>query len=89
MCGYLKITPFFLLVVPGLVARALYPDKIGCTDPHVCMAACGKERSCSDIAYPTLVLKLLPSPLKGLMMSVGAANYCPLENLPSRLLKDI
>jgi SSS family solute:Na+ symporter len=29
LCGLLKITPVFVLVLPGLVARALYPDIAG------------------------------------------------------------
>ena len=26
LCGLLKILPVFVLVLPGLIARALYPD---------------------------------------------------------------
>jgi SSS family solute:Na+ symporter len=50
-CGLLKVLPVFVLVLPGLIARALYPDITG------------------DEAYPTLVVRLLPSGLIGLMVA--------------------
>ena len=50
-CGLLKILPVFVLVLPGLIARALYPDIRG------------------DKAYPTLVVRLLPSGMIGLMVA--------------------
>ena len=50
-CGLLKILPVFILVLPGLIARALYPDIRG------------------DEAYPTLVVRLLPSGMIGLMVA--------------------
>jgi SSS family solute:Na+ symporter len=50
-CGLLKILPVFVLVLPGLIARALYPDIRG------------------DEAYPTLVVRLLPSGMMGLMVA--------------------
>jgi SSS family solute:Na+ symporter len=51
LCGLLKILPVFVLVLPGLIARALYPDIRG------------------DEAYPTLVVRLLPPGLIGLMVA--------------------
>src|SRR6185436_7994180 len=51
LCGALKILPVFVLVVPGLVARALYPDIKG------------------DEAYPTLVVRLLPPGVIGIMVA--------------------
>ena len=51
LCGLLKILPVFVLVLPGLLARALYPDIGG------------------DAAYPTLVIRLLPSGLMGFMVA--------------------
>jgi SSS family solute:Na+ symporter len=50
-CGLLKILPVFVLVLPGLIARALYPEIRG------------------DEAYPTLVVRLLPAGLVGLMVA--------------------
>jgi SSS family solute:Na+ symporter len=51
LCGLLKILPVFVLVLPGLIARALYPDITG------------------DEAYPTLVVRLLPSGVIGVMVA--------------------
>lgn len=70
LAGYLKILPMFLLVLPGMVARILYPDEVGCGDPKKCMEICGKERGCTDIAYPKLVVELMPDGARGLMLAV-------------------
>ena len=70
LAGYLKIFPMILIVMPGMISRILFPDVVGCSDPKICKLICGKEKGCSDIAYPTLVLKLMPTSLKGLMLSV-------------------
>jgi SSS family solute:Na+ symporter len=51
LCGFLKILPVFVLVLPGLIARALYPGIQG------------------DEAYPTLVVRLLPPGLIGIMVA--------------------
>src|SRR6266446_5941336 len=51
--GFLKILPVFLLVLPGLIAFALFPEQV-------------KK---PDFAYPTLVLNLLPVGLVGLVMA--------------------
>jgi len=52
--GFLKILPVFMLVLPGIIAYALFPDQV-------------KEKP--DYAYPTLVLNLLPTGLVGLVMA--------------------
>jgi hypothetical protein len=36
------------------------PDTVACADPDVCERACGSRAGCSNIAYPTLVLDLMP-----------------------------
>jgi len=51
--GFLKILPVFMLVLPGIIAFALYPDQV----------------AKPDLAYPTLVLNLLPTGLVGLVMA--------------------
>src|SRR6201987_2544048 len=51
--GFLKILPVFMLVLPGIIALALFPDQV-------------KK---PDFAYPTLVLNLLPTGLVGLVMA--------------------
>jgi SSS family solute:Na+ symporter len=51
--GFLKILPVFMLVLPGIIAYALYPEQV----------------AKPDFAYPTLVLNLLPVGLVGLVMA--------------------
>ncbi|CAI9570739.1 unnamed protein product [Staurois parvus] len=70
LAGYLKLLPMFFVVMPGMISRALYPDEIGCVDPAECMKYCGSEMGCANIAYPKLVITLLPVGLKGLMIAV-------------------
>src|SRR5437773_2556269 len=59
--GFLKISPVFLLVMPGLIAFALYPQlfKFG---PN-------GEVLNGDIAYPTMIINLLPTGLVGVMIA--------------------
>ncbi|RXG64240.1 Sodium/proline symporter [Armadillidium vulgare] len=73
LSSYLKIFPMFILILPGMAARVLFPDRIGCTDPEECKAICGNEGGCTNIAYIELVIRLMPSGLAGLMVSVMMA----------------
>ncbi|XP_023580046.1 sodium/glucose cotransporter 4 isoform X2 [Octodon degus] len=68
--GYLKLLPMFFIVMPGMISRALYPDEVGCVDPEVCQRVCGVRVGCSNIAYPKLVMALMPIGLRGLMIAV-------------------
>ena len=52
--GFLKILPVFIMVVPGILAFALYRDQIGDDTKNV---------------LPTLLLNLVPVGLKGLMVA--------------------
>lgn len=72
LAGYLKVLPLFLIVIPGMISRILYTDEVACVDPEICMAYCN-QLSCTNTSYPRLVLGLMPSPLKGLLMSVMLA----------------
>ncbi|NWV63918.1 SC5A9 protein, partial [Malurus elegans] len=71
--GYLKIFPMFFIVMPGMISRALYPDEVGCVDPEICKRVCGAAVGCSNIAYPKLVVELMPDGLRGLMIAVMMA----------------
>ncbi|KAM9100482.1 sodium/glucose cotransporter 2 isoform X2 [Sarcophilus harrisii] len=73
LCGYLKLLPMFLMVMPGMISRILFPDKVACVAPEVCKQICGTEVGCSNIAYPLLVVKLMPNGLRGLMLAVMLA----------------
>src|SRR5215471_186824 len=52
--GFLKILPVFMLVLPGMIAYALFRNEVA---------------DKPDYAYPTLVLNLLPTGLVGLVMA--------------------
>ncbi len=58
--GFLKVLPVFVLVLPGLIAFALYPQLFNVV---------GGKVTNGDIAYPTLIVNLLPSGLVGLMIA--------------------
>ena len=66
----LKIFPVFLMVLPGMISRTLWPSDIACQTADECERACGSPNGCTNVAYPTLVMRLLPSGLKGLLFSV-------------------
>ncbi|XP_070565864.1 sodium/mannose cotransporter SLC5A10-like [Ptychodera flava] len=70
LAGYLKILPLFLLMFPGMISRALWPEEVACADPDICKEVCDSSVSCSNIAYPKLILELMPEGLRGLMMAV-------------------
>lgn len=38
----------------------VFVDEIGCVDPAVCQSVCGASVGCSNIAYPKLVVELMP-----------------------------
>ncbi|XP_031696740.1 sodium/glucose cotransporter 4-like [Anarrhichthys ocellatus] len=71
--GYLKLLPMFFIVMPGMISRSLFPDTVGCVDPAVCQSVCGTSVGCSNIAYPKLVVELMPVGLRGLMLAVMLA----------------
>jgi solute:Na+ symporter, SSS family len=58
--GFLKILPVFVLVLPGLIAVALYPSLF-----H----SVGGKITNGDIAYPAMIINLLPTGLVGLMIA--------------------
>ncbi|XP_051951080.1 sodium/glucose cotransporter 4 [Xyrauchen texanus] len=71
--GYLKVLPMFFVVMPGMISRALYPNEVACVDPDECLKICGASVGCTNIAYPKLVVELMPVGLRGLMIAVMMA----------------
>jgi hypothetical protein len=53
--GFLKVLPMWLMVMPGMISRVLYPDSVGCMDPVTCEKACGNKLGCTNEAYPKYV----------------------------------
>uniref|UniRef100_A0A493SWW9 Sodium/mannose cotransporter SLC5A10 n=1 Tax=Anas platyrhynchos platyrhynchos TaxID=8840 RepID=A0A493SWW9_ANAPP len=73
LASYLKMLPLFIIIMPGMISRVLYPDAVACVDPEECTRVCGAAVGCSNIAYPKLVVELMPSGLRGLMIAVMMA----------------
>uniref|UniRef100_A0A8C5TPX0 Sodium/mannose cotransporter SLC5A10 n=1 Tax=Malurus cyaneus samueli TaxID=2593467 RepID=A0A8C5TPX0_9PASS len=73
LASYLKMLPLFLIIMPGMISRVLFPDTVACVDPEECTRVCGAAVGCSNIAYPKLVVELMPSGLRGLMIAVMMA----------------
>ncbi|XP_061830361.1 sodium/myo-inositol cotransporter 2 isoform X2 [Nerophis lumbriciformis] len=73
LAAYLKLLPFFAIMLPGMISRILYTDDVACADPTLCTQICGNPVGCTDTAYVRLVMELLPAGLRGLMMAVMIA----------------
>ncbi|KAF1554115.1 Sodium/glucose cotransporter 4, partial [Eudyptula albosignata] len=61
------------LVDEGKAVDVVYLDFMGCVDPDICKRVCGAAVGCSNIAYPKLVIELMPDGLRGLMIAVMMA----------------
>ncbi len=59
--GFLKILPVFMLVLPGIIALALFRDLFRFSPDWTVLNG--------DIAYPTLIINLLPTGLVGLVLA--------------------
>ncbi|MBD5251165.1 MAG: sodium/solute symporter [Barnesiella sp.] len=65
--AYLKLLPVFLFLIPGMIAFALHQNALEAgTEGFLPMLANGNVNS--DAAFPTLVAKLLPAGVKGLIV---------------------
>ncbi|XP_077984830.1 sodium/glucose cotransporter 4-like [Glandiceps talaboti] len=73
LAAYLKILPMFLMVWPGMISRILYTDEVGCVEPDSCLEQCGNAAGCSNLAYPILMMRIMPIGLRGLMMAAMLA----------------
>ncbi|XP_048772568.1 sodium/glucose cotransporter 4-like isoform X2 [Ostrea edulis] len=71
--SYLKFLPMFVIILPGMISRILFPDTVACVDPNICKEVCDNAAGCSNIAYPQLILDLAPTGMRGLMMAVMIA----------------
>ncbi|WP_304470722.1 sodium:solute symporter [uncultured Muribaculum sp.] len=65
--AYLKLLPVFLFLIPGMIAFALHTNSLtNGGEGFLPMLANGNVNS--DAAFPTLVAKLLPAGIKGLIV---------------------
>ena len=61
--NYYKLSSFYLNVFE--IEPSIKPDN--------CKKICDSSIACSNIAYPTLVLRLMPAGLRGMLMAVMLA----------------
>uniref|UniRef100_H2ZK33 Uncharacterized protein n=1 Tax=Ciona savignyi TaxID=51511 RepID=H2ZK33_CIOSA len=87
VAGFIKILPMYIMVMPGMISRVLFTSKflmfntfrlgisyeIACVPGEHCYQVCESESGCSNLAYPKLVLRVMPSGARGLMMAVMIA----------------
>ncbi|XP_072024831.1 sodium/glucose cotransporter 4-like [Amphiura filiformis] len=66
----LKTLPMFIIVLPGMISRVLFPDDVACATKETCMEVCSSAVGCSNVAFPKLVLEVMPIGLRGLMLAV-------------------
>lgn len=66
--GFLKLLPLFIFVFPGIIAYALsvteYPGLFTVENPLT-----GEIRTTTDAALPALILKVMPTGIKGLIVA--------------------
>lgn len=73
LAGFIKLTPMLIMVIPGMISRALFPEEVACGTPESCEMVCGNRNGCSNIAYPKLVTELLPHGVRGLVIAAMLA----------------
>lgn len=56
-----------------MISRILFADELACISPEHCMEVCGSAAGCTNVAYPRLVMSLMPPGLRGLIMAVMIA----------------
>lgn len=69
----LNLTDFLVILILGMISRILFADELVCISPKHCMEVCGSPAGCSNVAYPRLVMSVMPSGLRGLIMAVMIA----------------
>lgn len=56
-----------------MISRILFADDLACISPEHCVEVCGSAAGCSNVAYPRLVMSVMPPGLRGLIMAVMIA----------------
>ena len=64
--AYLKLLPVFLFLIPGMIALALHQKSMGAGSSCLPLLPDGSPNA--DAAFPTLVAKILPAGVKGLVV---------------------
>ncbi|XP_078486654.1 sodium/glucose cotransporter 4-like [Ciona intestinalis] len=71
--GLMKILPMYMMVMVGMISRVVFTDSVGCAVPSECKKYCGSDGGCTNVAYPKLVLEIMPTGLKGLLLAAMIA----------------
>ena len=64
----------FIVTILGMISRILFADELACISPEHCLEVCNSAAGCSNVAYPRLVMSVMPIGLRGLMMAVMIAD---------------
>lgn len=56
-----------------MISRIFFANELACISPEHCIEMCGSAAGCSNVAYPRLVMSVMPIGLRGLMMAVMIA----------------
>lgn len=73
----------FIAIASKLVLLCI-TEEVACADPILCEEICNNKAGCYDIAYPLLVLRILPT---GIMQSVIGLSEHADVGLPNSLTK--
>ena len=58
--SYLKLLPLWIMVFPGMAARALFPNEVACANPEECLATCGSRyANVSTVPAPLLTAVII------------------------------
>lgn len=64
---------YFVNLLLGMISRIFFADELACISPEHCTEVCGSPAGCSNVAYPRLVMSVMPLGLRGLIMAVMIA----------------
>ncbi|RYY33877.1 hypothetical protein EON62_03800, partial [archaeon] len=71
IAGFLKLTVPWTWCVPGIAARILFPDTLGCDTSS---GAVGAPCNDANQAFPALITRLLPAGVRGIMVAASVAG---------------
>ncbi len=64
----------------------LFVDDVACANPESCKIVCGNHGGCTNLAYPKLVMELLPTGARGVMVGCSRKIIIITFELPIGLL---
>lgn len=79
LCGYLKLMPMFLMVMPGMISRILYPGNVHITPAS---AVLGCIQSPSSVVQGIKCLPVIPATILRARNLVSQSCFPPSLGLP-------